>query len=251
MNTIDTDLPHSEALHSVREPRGWEVALGGLWRALVFPEKFFAGELRPAYAVVPLLALVFLKVVLVRLQAPFVIEAILRALPADVAARIAQDPNRLLAGRIWTQYLGAFIMPVIAVSATACLLYLISVSLGHLGRFSGYFVTASYSWLIYGLQGAFSFVLLRLRGLAAITGPESLSPPVGLGLLFPAASTAMRASIDTVNIFEIWFLVILTVAVQRSEKLGLRTALAIAGGSWLVLQAFRLGGIILFSSIAG
>ena len=143
------------------------------------------------------------------------------------------------------------VAPALAVSAFALILYLVALSAGHMVRFANVFVASAYGWLIYGLKAVFTFVLLSLRGMKAIAGPESLQPPVGLGLLVRNGSSVFQALADTINVFDICFVVIIAVAICKSEKLHPKAAAWTAAAGWLVLQTFRIGAVYLFQQVAG
>ncbi|HEX7136519.1 MAG TPA: hypothetical protein VF219_01660, partial [Vicinamibacterales bacterium] len=113
------------------------------------------------------------------------------------------------------------------------------------------FVVSAYGWLIFGLKATFTFVLLSLHGLKSITGPESLQPPVGLGLLLHNGSSAAQALADTINVFDICFVVIIAVSLHTREKLRLKPAGWTAATAWMILQAFRLGAVYLAQQVVG
>ncbi len=251
MTTFDNPLSTASLPPSTDDRNHWTKALHGLWQTVGYPDRFFAPGLRASYALAPLAVLALIKIVLIRAQLPYVLQAILRTLPDSVAAEYINEPGRLLAGRLWMQYAGGVVTPMLVVAVMAGLLYLVSLSMGHLGRFANFFVAAAYGWLIYGLKAIFTFILLTLRGLGSISGPESLQPSVGLGLLFRDGSPAFQAMVDTVNLFDLWLVFVLAIAVHKSEKLSPKTAATIASGAWLIFHGFRLGFIYLFQQVAG
>lgn len=252
MTTFDNHVPTAADLPpSTDQGQDWKTALHGLWQTVGYPERFFASPLRASYAIVPLVVLALVKLALIRAQFPYVVQAILRTLPESVAAQYAHNPDRLLEGRMWLQYAGGVVTPVLTIAVMAGLLYLVSLSLGHLCRFANLFVASAYGWLIYGLKAIFTFVLLTLRGVDSISGPESLQPPLGLGLVFPDGSPAFRMLVDTVNLFDLWFVFVVTIALHKSEKLSAKTAASIAAGSALVFHGFRIGFVYLFQQVVG
>jgi hypothetical protein len=224
----------------------WTTAVRGLWQSIAYPERFFSSHLRPAYAAIPLLALALVKVALVRAQLPYLLQAILSTLPGSV-----RDPNAVLQRYIWPQYLGGVLSPVLAVSAFAVILYLAALSAGHLVRFANVFVVSAYGWLIYGFKAIFTFVLLSLHGVKSVTGPESLQPPVGLGLLFRHGSIALQTLADTMNVFDLCFAIVIGVAIHKSEKLSPKAAALSATAAWMLFQGFRVGSAYLFQQVAG
>jgi hypothetical protein len=252
MTTFDNHIPTVAAPPpSPEEGRNWTLALHGLWQTVAFPERFFAARLHAAWVIVPLAVVALVKIALIRAQLPYLLQAILRSMPEAVAARYLDNPGALLAGRLWPQYIGGLVTPILTVSVVATLLYLVSLSLGHLCRFTNMFVAAAYGWLIYTLKTVFTFVLLTLRGVDSVSGPESLQPPVGLGLLFRDGGAVFRTFVDTFNVFDLWFVFVVAVAVHKSEKLSPKTAAMIAAGSWLIFQGFRIGLVYLSQQVVG
>ena len=239
-----TALPASPAAN---ETTGhWRTAIRGLWQSVAYPDHFFSAELRPGFAVVPLLVLSLVKIGLVRAQIPYLLQAILVSFPGSV-----RDPNAVLQKYMWPQYAGGVVAPVLAVSAFAVILYLVAASAGHLVRFANVFVISAYGWSIYGLKSIFTFALLSFHGVESIAGPESLQPPVGLGLLFRNGSPLLQALADTINVFDICFVIIIAVAIHKSEKLRPKAAAWTAATAWLVLQIFRFGAVYLFQRAVG
>jgi hypothetical protein len=239
-----TALPASPAPNET--PDHWRTAIRGLWQSVAFPDQFFTAELRPGFAVVPLLVLSLVKIGLVRAQIPYLLQAIRSSFPDSV-----RDPNAVLQRYMWPQYVGGVVAPVLAVSAFALILYLVASSAGHLVRFANVFVMSAYGWSIYGLKSIFTFVLLSFHGVESIAGPDSLQPPVGLGLLFRNGSSLLQGLADSINVFDICFVIIIAVAVHKSEKLHPKAAAWTAAAAWLVLQIFHFGGVYLFQQVVG
>jgi hypothetical protein len=229
-----------------KTPDNWTTAIRGLWQSVAYPDHFFTAELRPGFAAVPLLVLALVKIGLVRAQIPYLLQAIVVSLPGSV-----RDPDAVLRRYMWPQYVGGIFAPVLTVSAFALILYLVALSAGHLVRFANVFVVSAYGWLIYGLKAIFTFVLLSFRGVESIAGPESLQPPVGLGLLLRNGSSLSQALADTINVFDICFVIVIAVAVHKSEKLRPKAAAWTAAMAWLVLQVFRFGTVYLFQQVVG
>lgn len=228
----------------------WKDAVRGIWAALAYPDEYFRTRMELAFAIAPLLVIALLKIFLVRAQLPYVFEAILRTLPPDAAARFAHDGNSLLTGRLWVQYMGAMTMPVITVAFMAVLLYLLVVAFGAVPNYGTLFATTSYLWLIYALKAVFSFFLLTLKGLGGIRGPESLEPPVGLGLLIHHHGMLQRFA-DLGNLFDVWFIGAAVIALQRLTPFKKKDAISVALLWWTMLQVFRLGSAFMFQQAAG
>jgi len=228
----------------------WKESMSGIMNALAYPDRFFRPQMNLAFALAPITAVVLLKVILVRAQLPYLFEAILRTLPADAAERFLRDGNSLLKGRLWIQYMGAVTMPLITIAFMAVVLYLLIVAFGAITNYATVFSTTAYLWLIQSLKAAFSFFLMAAKGMNAIRGPESLEPPVGLGLLIHHHGMLQRVA-DLGNVFDIWFVAAATIAVRRMTPLSKKGSVAVAIVWWATLQVFRLGTTFAFQQITG
>jgi len=228
----------------------WKYSVRGIWAALAYPDQYFRTRMELVFAIAPLMVIALLKIFLVRAQLPYVFQAILRTLPPDAAARFAHDGNSLLTGRLWVQYMGAVTMPVITIAFMAVLLYLLVVSFGAVPNYGTLFATTAYLWLIYALKSVFAFFLMALRGLGGIRGPESLEPPVGLGLLIHHYGMLQRF-VDLANLFDVWFIGAAAIALQRLTPFNKKDSISVALLWWTMLQVFRLGSAFMFQQAAG
>jgi hypothetical protein len=92
------------------------------------------------------------------------------------------------------------------------------------------------------LANAANLFLLHARGVDAIAAPEDLTAVPGLGRIFQGYldNPALISILDQFTVFQLWYVVLLTIGLAVTARCSWWTALALAGGMWLlgaVLQA--------------
>jgi NADH:ubiquinone oxidoreductase subunit K len=89
-------------------------------------------------------------------------------------------------------------------------------------------------------KDVFAAVITAIRGISAITGGKDLEVSVGLGMFLSDYSIAARTAIDSVNVFDLWFVGLVGYAIETTGTVTRRQAVSVVGASWLVLVAFRV-----------
>ena len=102
----------------------------------------------------------------------------------------------------------------------AGLLYLISVlANGRMHYRQSYALVVLASLPLLG-ETALNLVILFLRGVDSIAEPFDLMPPIGLSLLFSPQSPAWYSILNSVNLFEIWHMILLVLGISALNDFG-------------------------------
>jgi hypothetical protein len=217
----------------------------------VTPEKYFSPTLTPRAALAPLLFVIFVELLLTHLRDPYLLRAAIVSLPSGFSAAAADPRIIALFDRLaWSRYGGAVVPPLVFCGAWAFLALLI---LGVFGRLAGagrLFAVAACAYPARLVGSVFSYILLEVRGIDAIRTVADAQPTVGLGFLASARSPVLGPSLDAINMFEAWFLVVSSVAVAKAEQAPMRQAIAAAAGAWLAILGFRIILLLLLAGMA-
>ena len=164
-------------------------------------------------------------------------------------ARIAAQnvpPERLEStrnvARIFTQVF-VFVIPVFIVLFTMLGAWLVSVTgsiMGLRAKFRDIFSLMMACTLISDLQYIASYIVLRTKG-DEITTQEQLMPPFGLDIFIPAHGFLL-AILNFFSIFQIWYLVILALALAALTGSSKGKAFAAITPAWLIPLIFRMIG---------
>jgi hypothetical protein len=218
----------------------WTRSLTGLWHAVVDPHEFFSSPPPAFHCVVPVLLSVLVDWVLVYLRGPFVLKAALSSLPEGLAVPAGALDMPFARFTLWS-YAGVPARIALFVGAVSVLVFLTLGAQGHLARFSRLLLVVSYASLILVVKRCLGVGILYLRGLDRVEQPTDIEPILGLGILAPDASPLLRQTLESVNVFDVWFLVVVVAALSASERIPLRDATVAAVSAWLIVQAFGLG----------
>jgi hypothetical protein len=83
-------------------------------------------------------------------------------------------------------------------------------------------------------------VILQLRGVDAIQHPSDVQPVLGLEFIAGPEHDVLRTVLGAVNVFDVWFVCIVAIALARTEGLGVRTATAAVVAVWSVMLVARI-----------
>jgi hypothetical protein len=213
------------------------------------PEKFFLRAGSMVDAILAALLLVTCRVALVIAYRPYFIRSILVSLPPQAVATFAKQGGAYLTTSFHVQIAGSILMPPAEVALTALLVYLALVAVGRMVTYGSLLRVATLASLVLAFRELFRFGVVALRGIDAIRSVRDFQPPVGLGLLFRNTAPFLQSAVDAVNLFDIWFLAVLVIALMKMKETAIsrRDAIASVACFWAIWQLVRCGLLFFFA----
>lgn len=92
----------------------------------------------------------------------------------------------------------------------------------------------AYCYLPVFLRDATILFILWMRGVGALDHPEALNVAIGLNLLFPQLPLPWAALAGNLNLFELWYLMLMILGISAAAAVRRRVALAIVLPGWVV-----------------
>ncbi len=202
------------------------------------PDRYFSRRLGYRDAVLPLLLVVGVSVALSYAYRPFFTAALVSLLPPDGAERMVAIENQVFRFSL----IGAMLVPLLHAAVTATLAFLLLAASGtdDVPRFEGITVCVAWAAILLALKDGTRFGVVLARGAGAVRSAADLHAGVGFGFLV-APQSVLYNVLDAVNAFDLGYVAVLAFAFSRSERVPFRHALAVAGISWTLLQAVRIG----------
>jgi len=106
-------------------------------------------------------------------------------------------------------------------------------------KFRDLFALIAACWLVQVLQTIAIYIVLRTKG-DEITSQDQLTPPFGLDIALQNVHGALGAVLNFFSIFEIWFLVVLTIGLAYLAKTTKGKAFFAITVAWLVPLLVRI-----------
>jgi hypothetical protein len=167
---------------------------------------------------------------------------------AAIAERSAQQglkPEQIeraqsMAHRFTT--LGAVATPVILIVGMLILAWLVSVTgamTGARAKFRNVFSLMASCSLIQAFQSIAAYIVVRAKG-DEIHSAEQLTPPFGLDIFLQDVHGALYGLVNFFSIFEIWYLVVLTVGLAALAKTSKGKAFAAITPAWVLPLLLRI-----------
>lgn len=176
---------------------------------------------------------------------PYALRLANLALPEGLPEeRLAQVKDQIALGH----RLGILLTPLIILAknlfASLIFTLLTAVFIGR-AEYRKSFSIFNYLGLILVLSSAVNFLVLKLKGLENLNSLADLQNPLGLDLLFGLRNSLAASVLSCINFFEIWYLILLILAVKTVFACGHKPALAIGLAYWLLSLAVQVGSILL------
>jgi hypothetical protein len=209
------------------------------------PEALFQSIRRQPDWVTPFLLAAILSLLLSLAAEPFATRAAWRSLPEGMPTEQIGAMQRQIA---FGQKLGAILTPAILLAKTlfaAMILALLTIAWTGRGEYRCAFSVMNHLAVPATLPAAANVLILWMRGLDQIGGLRDLQPRFGLNLLFPGQPRIIDALLGLATPFELWTLVLLTIAVRCITPCPRKTALAIALSYWLLGALVQVGAALL------
>ena len=214
-----------------------------LFRVLVSPGEVFERVRERPKFLLPWIGLSVIIVLIAYMMMPFTQAAI-----ASRIAQIAQQNPQAAANAAKFQTIGIFVAPVfllIGLLISAGLLWLlVTLFAGADARFMTLLSVSTYVAVPTILLQVAGLIVLKMKGLDAITSPDDLRPPLGLNLLAPSAGGFVGALLAGINPFSLWGLVLTAIGVQVTHKTS-------KGAAYTVAIVATLVGVVISAGLAG
>jgi membrane protein, antimicrobial resistance system len=175
----------------------------------------------------PWLGLSVLAVILTYLMMPFT----QAAMASRIAAAAAQNPGAATQMQKF-QFIGVALTPVgllIGLLIGAGVLWLlVMLFAGGEGKYRTLLSVVSYTALPSLLLQVTGLIVLKMKGVDAVSSMEDLRPPLGLNLLAPSVSGFTGAVLAGINPFSIWGMILTAIGVQVTHKTSKGSAYTVA-----------------------
>jgi hypothetical protein len=206
------------------------------------PESAFGRCLTGPSYLVPLCILGIAFALLSLLQAPYSVQW------SHYQMQAAGAPPELAAeslDRVWrSQQWAIAIVPILLLArwlVFAVMLWLTSqLFLANL-EFPLMLTIVSYSYSPILVRDATIFFVLWMRGYEVLRHPDAMNVAIGLNLLFPSVRLPWSALLGNMNVFELWYLLLLTAGISTAAAVRWQKALALIFPSWLFTLLLQFG----------
>ena len=214
-----------------------------LVRVLFSPGEVFERVRERPKVLLPWIGLSVVIIVVAYLMMPFTQAAI-----ASRLAQVAQQNPQAAANAAKFQTFGIALAPIflfIGLLIGAGLLWLlVTLFAGSDAKFMTLLSLSTYVAVPTILLQVAGLIVLKMKGLDAITSPDDLRPPLGLNLLAPGAGGFVGAFLAGINPFSIWALVLTAIGVQVTHKTS-------KGSAYTVAIVSTLLGVLISAALAG
>jgi len=163
---------------------------------------------------------------------PWVVVALLSILAAFLSMPIQQYvmetgivsvPQEAVEGYEKTKWISLFFAPLgglLGLLIYSLIGYVVVAIVSEKGSYSRYLCLFSYSYLVILMSGLVSVIMVRARGLDAITSMSDMQVSFDLSFLVPelhnkALQKGLQALASSLGIFQIWFFILIALGVRR------------------------------------
>ncbi|MGA2262091.1 MAG: YIP1 family protein [Acidobacteriota bacterium] len=233
------------------KPLNWAVArTSTLLQVVCAPESAFTGRLDGPSYLLPLVILGLSFALLSLLQAPLSIQWAQHQMSAAGAPKeqVAASMDMMLKAHRWAV---AFVPPLLLLKwlFVATGLWLMSrLFLANVG-FSRLLSIVAYSYFPMLLRETALLSILWMRGREALHQPDAMNVAIGLDLLLPRLPLPWSTLIGNLNIFEFWYVALLTVGLSKAAGTSRQKALAMTLPNWLFALLIQFGFVSLTLSL--
>ena len=200
------------------------------------PAAAFSPALSWRAALWPLALATTVELWLAYLTQPFVLQAVRAVAPPTMSEVLEMQ----LAASLRFFMLGAVTRPAAFCIVVTLVLFGLLVASGHVARLGRLLAVVATANLVLALKHAYVFGILQARGIGSISGPGDLEARVGLGAFLPVDDPVLLVVVESINLFDIWFLVLITIAIQRTEQASTRAAGVIVLVAGLLACTYRI-----------
>lgn len=229
------------------KPLNWIAARAvTLFKVIYAPEPAFKRSFDGPSYLLPLCILGCLFALVLLLQAPMSIEWAQHQMQA---AGNPQDQVAASMDLMWRTHRWAIaLMPLLLLLKWlffAAVLWLTSQIFLAKVRFADVLSVVAYSYVPVLLREAAVVFILCMRGREALSRPEAMNVTLGLNLLWPRLPLPWWTLVGNVNVFELWYVGLLTIGLSHVAAIHWRRALAMTLPSWLFAVLIQFGFVSL------
>lgn len=236
----------AEATANTETKGGAASGLIGMLNAFVDPKGTAKLVPAPYFWVWPVVTLAIIYGVFGYLMLPYTLQLI-DARMNDQFAQQNVPPERAETARRVAHMFSQFtfvLTPVSVIVILVLLAWLVTLTgsiVGLRAKFRNVFSLMAACSLITALQTIAVYIVVRVKG-DAIQSQDQLTPPFGLDIFLQDIHGPLLAIVNFFSIFEIWYLVVLTVGLAALSKSSLGKAFGALTPAWLLPLLFRMLG---------
>jgi membrane protein, antimicrobial resistance system len=206
-------------------------AFADVFRVLFDPAPVFERVREKPRFLAPYLVLAAVQIVLGLVNLPFLKAGITASMAGRDLPPGGPDPANFA-------FIGVVVVPIFLVVIfllSALILWVLVSIFGGEGKFVTLLSVTTYASVpAVILLAIIGSIVLRLKGVEAMTSPQDLQPALGLDLLAPSVTGFMGAVLKAINPFSIWGLVLTAVGVSVTHNLPRSTGYTIATISFVI-----------------
>lgn len=214
-----------------------------LFRVLFSPGEVFERVRERPKFLLPWIGLSVIIVLIAYMMMPYTQAAI-----ASRLAQVAQQNPQAAANAAKFQTIGIAVAPIvllIGLLISAGLLWLlVMLFAGGDAKFMTLLSVSAYIAVPTILLQVAGLIVLKMKGVDAVTTPDDLRPPLGLNLLAPGTGGFVGAFLAGINPFSLWAMVLTAIGVQVTHKTS-------KGAAYTVAIVSTLLGVLISSAFAG
>ncbi len=205
-------------------------------------------ESRPQW-LIPFIIVSVIAIICTLLMFPVMEHLMLRQMPEGLSV---QQQTQMLSSLKMTRYIGLLSAPVVLLmkmGLMAFLLYGVTVLFSFDFTYRKALSILSHASIIAALDGLIMVATIYFRGMNEIQSPKDLGSAVlSLSWLFGATlHPAMRAVLDSLTFFSVWYWVLLFIGIKLTTKLSKVKAFLIVAILWGIQTGFSAGMAMIFS----
>lgn len=212
-----------------------------VFRVLVEPTPVFERVREKPRFLAPYVVLAAVQLVIGVINLPFLKAGITASMAGREMPAGSPDPANFA-------FIGVVAVPIVLVIVfllSALILWVLVSIFGGEGKFATLLSVTTYASVpAVILLSIIGSVVLRLKGVEAMTSPQDLQPALGLDLLAPSVTGFLGAVLKAINPFSIWGLVLTAIGISVTHQMPRNTSYTVATISFVL-------GTLLAAAFAG
>lgn len=202
-----------------------------VFRVLVEPTPVFERVREKPRFFAPYLVLAAVQLVLGVVNLPYLKAGITASMAGREMPAGSPDPANFA-------FIGIIAVPIVLIIVfllSALILWVLVSIFGGEGKFATLLSVTTYASVpAVILLSIIGSVVLRLKGVEAMTSPQDLQPALGLDLLAPSVTGFLGAVLKAINPFSIWGLVLTAIGISVTHQLPRNTSYTVATISFVI-----------------
>lgn len=202
-----------------------------VFRVLVEPTPVFERVREKPRFLAPYVVLAAVQLVIGVINLPYLKAGITASMAGREMPAGSPDPANFA-------FIGVVAVPIVLVIVfllSALILWVLVSIFGGEGKFATLLSVTTYASVpAVILLSIIGSVVLRLKGVEAMTSPQDLQPALGLDLLAPSVTGFLGAVLKAINPFSIWGLVLTAIGISVTHQLSRNTSYTVATISFVI-----------------